>query len=37
MAKSNVKLNSLLELEKEMQTKWEAEKAFESNVIDPKK
>lgn len=30
MAKSNVKLNALLDIEKEIQTKWEAEKTFET-------
>ena len=30
MAKSNVKLNALLDIEKEVQAKWDIEKTFES-------
>jgi hypothetical protein len=30
MAKSNVKLNALLDIEKEIQSKWETEKTFQS-------
>lgn len=36
MAKSNVKLNSLLDIEKEIQAKWEASKEFETDAPDSK-
>lgn len=36
MAKSNVKLNSLLDIEKDIQAKWEASKEFETNDPDNK-
>lgn len=32
MAKSNVKLNTLLDIEKQIQTKWQTEKVFEENA-----
>jgi leucyl-tRNA synthetase len=34
--KSNAKLNALLEIEKEVQAKWESEKIFEDNAPETK-
>jgi hypothetical protein len=34
--KSNVKLNALLDIERQIQTKWETEKIFEEDAPDNK-
>ena len=34
--KSNTKLNALLDIEKQIQAKWEVEKTFEENALETK-